>query len=317
MLTAKARSWAKLRPAARTLARSPYSVAAISLSATYALAHFRGGMLTKRTQYSSGNIVTIPLSPAPPYLPEGFAVHTNDIQFSGTGPRTDRQDASHPHHVYYPQNELLVADLGADKVWRLGGTSVREVVGAIDFAPGGGPRHVLYHGKCCIFVRVSQGTQCAADGILYTVLELSSELAAHTLPALPKEPQHLGTVSTYGAGSPPNKEALAAEILFIPARAGAPPRLLVSNRNDTHEGGDTIAVFALADKAGTPPRLIGEVRTGLKHIRGMSVDPSNNYLVTGGLHGPGVKVFEIADEGEWLREIASVEVASPTAFMWI
>jgi 6-phosphogluconolactonase (cycloisomerase 2 family) len=149
------------------------------------------------------------------------------------------------------------------------------------------------------------------------VLELSSELAAHTLPALPKPPKHLGTVSLFSAGTPPHKEMLAAEILFIPERGSAPPRLLVSNRNDTHEGGDTIAVFALAEASGTPPRLLGEVRTGLKHVRGMMLDPSGKWLVAGGMNGPGVKVFELVDEGEWLREVASVEVASPTTFLWV
>jgi 6-phosphogluconolactonase (cycloisomerase 2 family) len=109
---------------------------------------------------------------------------------------------------------------------------------------------------------------------------------------------------------------LAAEILLAPATDSEPARIYVSNRNDPHENGDTIAVFALASP-GTPPKLVGEVRTGLKHVRGMAFDPSGRYLITGGLNGPGAKVYERAPEGEWLREIAHVEVDSPTAFLWL
>jgi 6-phosphogluconolactonase (cycloisomerase 2 family) len=70
------------------------------------------------------------------------------IQFSGTGPNFDRQESSHPHEVYFYNDELLIPDLGADKTWRLTkGPSGWEVKGSIDYPPGAGPRHILIHGK--------------------------------------------------------------------------------------------------------------------------------------------------------------------------
>jgi 6-phosphogluconolactonase (cycloisomerase 2 family) len=109
---------------------------------------------------------------------------------------------------------------------------------------------------------------------------------------------------------------LAAEIVLAPATSSEPARIYVSNRNDPHEGGDTIAVFSLATPT-TPPKLIGEVRTGLKHVRGMALDPSEKYLIVGGANGGGAKVYERAPEGEWLREIAHTDLEGPTAFLWI
>jgi hypothetical protein len=99
-------------------------------------------------QYSSGHTVTIPITSTSPYLPKADAYPT--ISTTGTGPRTDRQEASHPHQVYFASsNELLVPDLGADKTWRLarGSDGKWTNVGAIEYKPGSGPRHVLVHGN--------------------------------------------------------------------------------------------------------------------------------------------------------------------------
>jgi 6-phosphogluconolactonase (cycloisomerase 2 family) len=69
------------------------------------------------------------------------------VQFSGTGPNADRQEASHPHEVYAHGDELLIPDLGADKTWRLAkGSAGWEVKGAIEYPAGAGPRHILIHG---------------------------------------------------------------------------------------------------------------------------------------------------------------------------
>lgn len=70
------------------------------------------------------------------------------VQFSGTGPDEQRQESSHPHEVYLHGDELLIPDLGADKVWRLTkGASGWEVKGAIVYPAGSGPRHILVHGR--------------------------------------------------------------------------------------------------------------------------------------------------------------------------
>lgn len=245
--------------------------------------------------YSSGNAVTIPLSSTSPYL-DSLGVHS--VQFEGTGPNSSRQECSHPHDIVFHGDELLVPDLGADKTWRLqrGAGGKWEVKGHVEYEPGSGPRHVLVH-----------------DGVLYTALELSSGVAAHRLPPLPGAAELLGTTPTLSV--PPSPEALVAELLLPPKLSAADKDYLyVSNRNDPHEGGDVVSVISIADGV---PELVGEVRTGLKHLRGMQFDDTGRWLVAGGGQGGGVKVFERVDGGKGLKEVAHVELEAPTAFLWL
>lgn len=87
------------------------------------------------------------------------------IEFTGTGPELTRQASSHPHQVYHhyttftptseAYEEVLVPDLGADKVWRLsrGINGLWEASGEVAFESslrGGGPRHVGVYGKLFI-----------------------------------------------------------------------------------------------------------------------------------------------------------------------
>lgn len=110
----------------------------------------------------------------------------------------------------------------------------------------------------------------------------------------------------------------AAEILFPnPNKTFPEPYLYVSNRDDPSPEGDTIAIFSLDDKE--RPRLIQEVRTGLKHVRGMVFGgPDDRWLVVGGVKDGGVKVFERIDDGRNLRVIAENDsIKAPTAFLWV
>ncbi|KAG8767498.1 hypothetical protein FRC19_005382 [Serendipita sp. 401] len=78
------------------------------------------------------------------------------VQFSGTGPNLDRQEASHPHEVYRHGEELLIPDLGADKTWRvIKGENGWEVKGAVEYPAGAGPRHVLVHSKHARFSHIA------------------------------------------------------------------------------------------------------------------------------------------------------------------
>ena len=83
------------------------------------------------------------------------------LQFSGTGPVTERQEKSHPHQVYgvtkslgdnLSVDEILIPDLGADKIWRLkqsaeGKWEKKEEITLDDKHLGGGPRHVIVKSK--------------------------------------------------------------------------------------------------------------------------------------------------------------------------
>ena len=155
---------------------------------------------------------------------------------------------------------------------------------------------------------------------MYTLLELTSEVSAHRLPPLPAEPTLLDTIRTM-ANPPPSQFAadmLAAEILVPPPNASFPtPYVYVSNRNDPDPAGDTIAIFTTV---GTDGKIgyVREVRSGLNHLRGMVFGgPEDRYLVAGGVHGGGVKVFERMEGGKGLKEVASIDVAAATGFLWL
>lgn len=111
---------------------------------------------------------------------------------------------------------------------------------------------------------------------------------------------------------------LAAEILVPKLSNSFPePYLYVSNRNDPSPGGDTITIFSLADKE--RPKLIEEVATGLVHVRGIIFGGlDDRWLVAGGVHAGGVKVFERIEGGRKLRVVAeNSSIEGATGFLWV
>jgi hypothetical protein len=155
---------------------------------------------------------------------------------------------------------------------------------------------------------------------LYTVLELSCQLAAHKLPALPDAPEFIASLPTLkepSEQSNPELPMLCAEVLFPAPSALFPRRLIyVSNRNDPHPEGDSIAVFETSLEGELA--LVAEIRTGLNHLRGMAFGGADSrYLFAGGVNGGGVKVFERINDGVGLQEIAKLELDSPTGFVWM
>lgn len=118
---------------------------------------------------------------------------------------------------------------------------------------------------------------------------------------------------------PRPSDMLAAELLIPPISATFPtPYIYVSNRNDPSPEGDLISIFSI-EKDGTP-KLVKEVRSGLKHLRGMSFGgPDDRWLVAGGVFGGGVRVFERTEAGRNLAVVASSPIAadSPTGFLWV
>ena len=89
----------------------------------------------------------LPLSSSAPYLP---SKPSQVISFTGSGPITSRQEASHPHQVLaHPAGkEVLIPDLGVDGIWRLEKNGSKWVVkDQVKMPPGGGPRHGVILGK--------------------------------------------------------------------------------------------------------------------------------------------------------------------------
>ena len=111
--------------------------------------------LQNASQYSGGGVALVPISNTPPYLLAPSPSYM--LEVSGSGPNKDRQQTSHPHQVVLIEgySELLVPDLGADKVWRFKKNQQSSdgqegcqwsLEGHITYEPGCGPRHVVFYG---------------------------------------------------------------------------------------------------------------------------------------------------------------------------
>lgn len=113
---------------------------------------------------------------------------------------------------------------------------------------------------------------------------------------------------------------LAAEILMPQTNSTFPtPYIYVSNRNDPSPEGDIISIFSPVSEANDGKiGRVAEVRSHLKHLRGMEFGgPDGRWLIAGGVHGGGVRVFERVDGGKGLKQAAEIELAAPTGFLWL
>jgi len=258
------------------------------------------------SNYSGSNVFFAPFtSNTSSPLDETASKH---ISFEGTGPCVARQEKSHPHQAYlHPtREELLIPDLGADKIWRLlkeGG--VWTVRGSVEFEKGHGPRHLLVH-----------------EDILYTVGELTATLHAHNLPPLPAPATLIKYIDTLESPLPSgNLDWLPAEVLISTPSSISPPLIYVSNRNEPHPEGDAIAIYTPSSQTSeTPFAKVGMFRTGLDSTRGMMFSADGKYLVIGGGTKGGVKVFERLKDALIPKQVAALEgegVEKPTSFVWL
>lgn len=109
--------------------------------------------------YGTGSVAVFPLDS------EGAPGERSDLlDLKGSGPVADRQAGPHAHMVLPLRDDVLIADLGSDRVWRarLDRVSGRLTMlsAAVTAAPGTGPRHVRF----------------APDGALFVVGELGGDL---------------------------------------------------------------------------------------------------------------------------------------------
>ncbi|KAG6816389.1 hypothetical protein H0H87_006538 [Tephrocybe sp. NHM501043] len=248
---------------------------------------------------------------------------------------------SNPHMSLEFNGEVLMPDLGSDKIWRLvrdGASGNFKIQGQIDVAPGSGPRHIAVQ-----------------DNILFVLSEQVSTLTAMHIPAAPN-----GTVLPPIANvsiipqNTLNAKFAAAEILISKPTTKFPdPLIYVSNRNlgpEFDPQGDTIAIFefnngssTLAECNSTNQKrlhrrdrrglerqastsgslsLITQVSTGLKQIRSMSIGPVNGggdeFLVAGANVDGGVVMFRRVNGGRNLTEVVrNKEIANRTSFVFI
>jgi len=260
------------------------------------------GCAVLAANYMTGTLQTVPLSPAGLQAPQFPLLK---FPFIGPGPNASRQECSHPHEVFQRSaTEVLIPDLGADKIWRLSPsaeTGEWTISGDVACEPGSGPRHIQ-----------------VVAGDLYVLNELSNTLSHFTLPtALTTTAGHHSTQPCTLLPTPPG--AGAAELLLHPNGG----YLYATNRDSANVAGDTIAIFKLQTSllalGAKEPKWVKEVHTGLGHVRGAVIKEEGGkvYVVAAGQKSGGVKAFEVTEGGEDLKEIAHVMVDKVTGFIWL
>jgi len=248
--------------------------------------------------YGSGNGLVVPLQddllhfvidPAPPLIT--FNPAPNPL--------------SHPHETVEVGDQLFVADLGSEKIWRMNRTSAGtwNITSHITQPTGSGPRHLS-----------------VLDGIVYVVHEVAVTLTSQTIPDNDETSSPFISMSLTTPPSVNIADYTAAEIQIpAPMNELSKTYVYVSNRqiNGTEDpSGDPIAIFSLEQDGSF--ELVKHVHTGVNNLRGFILDPSGRYLVLGGNVSGGVKVFERIDGGADLVLVAaSDEVPTASTFVWL
>lgn len=213
----------------------------------------------------------------------------------------DSVQKSNAHQVVSNGAQVLVSDLGADRVWRLNGGASGQwsIQGAISRPSGSGPRHIVVD-----------------DSSLYTLHERANTLTQQTAvtPSSTGQPTEVASISIIPSDTPASATLYAGELLLAHTPS---PVMYASNREDPSPAGDAIAVFEL-----NPLTKVAEIRTGLQHLRGVAlVGEDNAYLIAGGMKGGGIKVYErISAAQGYLKEVASLPagvVDQPSSFIWV
>ncbi|WP_067496896.1 lactonase family protein [Actinoplanes sp. TFC3] len=223
--------------------------------------------------YSSGSVAVFPLDA------DGVPGPRCDLlELAGSGPVADRQQGPHAHMVNPDPNgpDVLVCDLGSDRVWRtrLDPVSGRlALVGAaITAEPGTGPRHLLR----------------SAGGALLLVGELTGELSWHRPGEQPGK-----VVTSEGRPNQPSEITAGRDGRFV----------YVGNR-----GPNTVSVFAWDGERGT---LVAEVSTGGDWPRHLALAGDHLYVANERSHN--VTIFRInPDSGIPAAIAGSVGLGSPT-----
>ena len=235
--------------------------------------------------YTSGSVSVHPLDA------DGVPGERSDLlHLDGRGPVEDRQQGPHAHMVAPDPNgpDVLIADLGSDRVWRarLDAVSGRLILvgAAVVAAPGAGPRHLRY----------------AIDGALLLVGELAGDLTWYR-PDTSDGGLRLAGGATSSAGGPnyPSELTTGRDGRFV----------YVANR-----GPDTISVFAWEPEGAT---LIAEVVSGGQWPRHLAL--LGDHLYVANERSQNVTVFRVDREtGIPQAQGEPVGEGSPTCVLrWI
>lgn len=169
------------------------------------------------------------------------------LQFAGSGPDPDRQDAAHAHEVVSVGSSILVPDLGTDSVHIVridDDGDLEPATDSITLPPGSGPRHLVLSGQ-----------------YLVVACELSATLWVGALDA---------QVGSEGISVPTSAREVDQRI-YPSAIAQYGDQIVVANR-----GADSLSFFTL-DAEGTPHPLV-EIDSGGAWPRDLTVDDDQLWV---------------------------------------
>ena len=220
-------------------------------------------------QYGGGNCSVFPINT------DGSLEHRSSLkQHSGfSGVNLQRQAAPHAHSINLDPAGCIavVTDLGKDQVliYRFNadtGVLTPNEPAFVQTAPGGGPRHFVFHpSRKFAYVNLEMTSQV-------TALDYDEERGSLT------PSQTLSTLPTDFKGN-----SSTAEIRISPDGRF----LYVSNR-----GHDSIALFSIEQQTGVLTPLGHEPTRG-KVPRNFNIDPTGRYMVVANQRSNNITVFTI------------------------
>ena len=238
--------------------------------------------------YSSGNIKSLPLK-----TDGSFADGGSLIQFQGHGVNPNRQEGSHAHFaIVDPSNHFVLAcNLGTDKVmiYRLNSDSTLTPNDPpfASVPDGAGARHLAFS-RNAKHVYVVNEMGCSVSEFDWDV-KTGSLTMQETVSALPAS-----------VAIKPN--FTAAEILVSPNGKFVYATL---------RGHDSVTIFAV-DKKSWHLTFVQNITSGGKVPRGLGIDPTGHWLITGHQQSNSVVEFAIdAKTGKLTPTGTEFKIGSP------
>jgi 6-phosphogluconolactonase len=235
--------------------------------------------------------------------PDGSLIRrTALVQFTGSGPNPQRQTHPYGHAIYpSPDNRFVyVCDLGTDNIWVFdfdarNGTLTPTNPPSGRVPPGSGPRHLALS---------PNGRSAYVNG------EMALNVTAFARHPDTGTLTPIQTLPTLPAGADTN-DITTAEICCHPSGKW----LYVSNRDLTHRGRDSIAVYAV----GADGRLTWRQNalTPVQVPRGFGIDPTGRWLIVGGQQDNKIAVLRIDDAtGQLSATDQSAAVGAPVCVVF-
>lgn len=238
--------------------------------------------------YGTGNAGVLPI------LSDGSLGEMSDqVQHSGSGPNTQRQEGPHAHSVTVtPDNGyVIVADLGLDQlvIYKFDATRGRlRPHGQATARPGAGPRHLAFHPN---------------GHFLYAANELDSTITLYDYDAAKGTLSTRQTLPTLPAGASDN---IVADIHVTESGR----RVYVSNR-----GHNSLAAFDIGADGGLTPAAISPC--GGNWPRNFALAPGGRFVLVANQYSNEVCVLPRLTTGALGPAVARVAVTGASCVKFV